>query len=349
MNFLARFLRLLVSIPFLCVALLAVLGWFTVSVYLKSRAESEMAVPARATQPRHEAQGMMKQLGGKAIALAVPESQPTEAPKEIPLEVRKTLLAVPAPLTLYTSATPPAPPAAPPVSSRYLPYGTMIPCKLVNTVDSNSDGTPVVAIVLEDMRNLDESGISQLVIPASTLAFLESTAPGRERDRIAADGSWVFVWRTRDESNGLEMPVAARALSRSFDAVSRLYRADDGRAGLRGQVIEDLGAQRINAAATAFVEGGLSAFKQYDTTSNALTGQVIRNAIPNLRNALLGGTEAYVQQYADQIRDRVKQDGAYVQVPAGTEFYLFPRETIDLRNARRGAMTHSNLPSTAKK
>jgi hypothetical protein len=216
-------------------------------------------------------------------------------------------------------------------------------------VDSNADGTPVIAIVLDDLRNLDENGVSQLIIPAGTLAFLESTAPGRERDRIAADGTWVLVWRTRDENNGLEMPVSARALSRSYDAVTGLYRADDGRAGLRGQVIEDLAAPRINAAATAFVEGGLSALKEYDTTSNALTGQVIRSALPSLRNALLGGTEAYVQQYANQIRDRVKQDGAYVQVAAGTEFYLFPRETIDLRNARRGAMTHGNLPATAKK
>ena len=351
MTRLGHVLRVLTSVPALCLALFAALVWFTIAVRLRAQSQSEQAVPASAKVPARAPQGLVKQLGGKAIELAVPPPPPSEPPKEIPPEVQKTLLAVPRPLSLYppAPAAAPGPASAPPVSSRYLPFGTLIPCKLVNSVDSNADGTPVVAVVLADMRNLDEQGVSQLVVPAGTLAILESTAPGRERDRIAADGNWVFVWRTRDENNGMELPVNGRALAREFDATTGLYGQGDGRAGLRGIVIENLEAKRINAAAQAAIQGGLAAAKEYDVTSNSLTGQIIRNPLPTLRNALLGSGEAYAQQYADQIRQQVEREGAYVQVRAGTEFYIFPRETVDLRNARRGSMAHNPNVAAAKK
>jgi hypothetical protein len=342
-------LRFLLGLPFLCTAVFALFGWLTVAVYLKAKAESEQASPTQAMRQKRDPQGLLKQFGNIAVALAVPPAPAPEALKEIPAEVRKTLLADPRPLSLYPPAALPAASPPPPVSPRFLPFGTMIPCKLVNTVDSNADGTPVVAIVLRDMRNLDEEGVSQIIIPAGTFAILESTAPGRERDRIAADGTWVFVWRTRDEMNGFELPVSGRALAREYDTVTGFFGPEDGRAGLRGAVIEDLEAKRLNAAATAFIDGGLGALKQYDVTSNALTGQVIRTPLPNLKNALLGGAEAYVQQSADQIRQRAARDGTYVQVRAGTEFYVFPRETVDLRNARRGSMAHHDRSNAAKK
>lgn len=349
MSALARIARILVSLPFLVVALLAVLGWFTVSVFLRVRAENERTIPSIAVRPKREAVGAVKQLGGKALELAVPPVPPPEAPKEIPPEIRKTLLAQPSAISLFSPAPTPAAVTPAPVSSRYLPFGTLIPCKLVNTVDSNADGSPVIAIVLEDMRNLDDQGVSQLVVPAGTLAILEATAAGRERDRIAADGVWVLVWRTRDEQNGLELPVSARALSRDYSASTGLYGAGDGRAGLRGEVIEDLEGKRIHAAAQAVIQGVLAASKEYDVTSNSLTGQIIRNPLPTLRNATLAGGEAYVQQYADQIRERVQREGAYVQVVAGTEFYLFPRQTLDLRNGRRGTMAVAQTPNSTKK
>jgi type IV secretory pathway VirB10-like protein len=341
-------LRYLTSLPFLGVALLVLFGWLTLSLHSRSQQESEQAAPAKARQPKREPQGLVKDLGEKALALAVPTPPAGEAPKAMSEEVKKTLLALPAPISLYGPAAPPAA-ITPAVSSRFLPFGTMIPCKLVNTVDSNADGTPVVGIVLEDMRNLDEQRVSQIVIPAGTLAILESTAPGRERDRIAADGTWVFVWRNRDESNGLELPVSGRALAREYDPVTGFFGHDDGRAGLRGEVIEDLEARRTNAAALAFIDAGLGALKEYDVSSNALTGQVVRNPLPNIRNAALSGAGAYVQQYADQVRQKAAQDASYVRVRAGTEFYIFPRETVDLRNARRGSMVRPNATNPVKK
>lgn len=336
MRLLGTVLRIATSLPVLCVALLGLLIWFTLAVRARAQRVSQDAVPAQALRPRTAVPGAVKEIGAKAVALAVPPPAPPEPPKEIPADVRRTLLAIPAPLGLYSAAPAPPAPPPPPVSERYLPYGTLIPCKLVNAIDSTSEGTPVVAVVLEDMHNRDVTGTSQLVIPAGTLAVLDSTAAGRERDRIAADGLWRLVWRTRDEDNGLELPVAARALMRDFDPVTGLYGEKDGRAGLRGEVVESPEARRLGAATQAFIQGGLAAAKEYDVSSNAL-GQTLRNPLPSLRNALLGGAESYVQRYADDLRQRLERDIVYVRVAAGTEFYLFPKQTVDFRQARRGS------------
>jgi len=335
----SRVFRIIFSLPFLALAVVFLFGWLTFVIVQRSHRESAEAVPAAATRPTSPVRGAMKEIGSSVAALTLPPDRPAEredAPKEIPPEIRKNLLAQPAPMTFYSPAAPPQPPQAPAVSSRYLPYGTLIPCKLVNTLDSTADGSPVIAIVLEDMRNIDEDGVSQLVIPAGTLAILDATAPGHERDRIAADGRWVFVWRTRDEHNGLELQVNARALSRDYDPLTKTWGHPDGRSGLRGEVIQDLNGQRIQKAASDAVQSGLDALKEYDVTSNALTGQLLRNPVPSLRNAGLAALGGYVGEYSDQIKKQIQENGVYVQVSAGTEFYIFPRETIDLQKARRG-------------
>ncbi len=335
---LAKTIRILFSVPFLAAAVLALFVWLTVTVVQRSRRESAAAVPAEAVNRKPAVPGAIKEIGKTVTELTLPPERPDrdDAPREIPAELRKNLLALPAPMTFYTPATPAPAPKAPAVSSRYLPYGTLIPCKLVNTLDSTADGSPVIAIVLEDMRNIDQDGVSQLVIPAGTLAILDSTAPGHERDRIAADGRWMFVWRTRDENNGLELQVDGRALSRDYDPLTQTWGHPDGRSGLRGELIQDLNNERIQAAARTALESGISALKQYDVSSNALTGQVIRNPLPTLGNAALASAEAYVGQYSDQIRKQITDSGVYVQVTAGTEFYIFPRQAIDAQLARRG-------------
>ncbi len=335
----SRIPRIIVSLPVLAGAVLVLFVWLTVTIVQRSRRESAAAVPASAIKKKISVPGAITEIGQTVTELTLPPVRPEreEAPKEIPPELRKNLLALPAPMTFYSPAAPAPEPKPPLVSSRYLPYGTLIPCKLVNTLDSTADGSPVIAIVLEDMKNIDPDGVSQVVIPAGTFAILDSSAPGHERDRIAADGRWMFVWRTRDESNGLELQVDGRALSRDYDPISQTWGQPDGRAGLRGELIQDLNKERIQEAARTAVESGLSALKEYDVSSNALTGQVLRNPLPSLRNAALSSAGAYIGQYSDQIRKQISDSGIYVQVTAGTEFYLFPRQTIDLQHARRGS------------
>ena len=54
------------------------------------------------------------------------------------------------------------------LSSRYAPYGRLLDCKLVNTLESNVDGTPLIAIVIEDLWWTNAQGERTLIIPAGT-------------------------------------------------------------------------------------------------------------------------------------------------------------------------------------
>lgn len=61
---------------------------------------------------------------------------------------------------------------------RFIPFGTLLKCKLVNTVDSANLETPVIAVLLEDVWQNGER-----VIPANTLVHGTARA-GRLRDRV---------------------------------------------------------------------------------------------------------------------------------------------------------------------
>ena len=94
------------------------------------------------------------------------------------------------------------------VSDEFLPFGRLIPCELVITVDSSRIATPIVGLVTEDQW---ENG--NLIIPAGTEVHGQCQLD-RSRDRIASDRSWVIVW----QESGKELPVQGVALDSSPQA-----------------------------------------------------------------------------------------------------------------------------------
>ena len=54
------------------------------------------------------------------------------------------------------------------LSERYAPYGRLLNCKLVNTLESNVEGTPLIAMVIEDLWWVNSKGERKLIIPAGT-------------------------------------------------------------------------------------------------------------------------------------------------------------------------------------
>lgn len=54
------------------------------------------------------------------------------------------------------------------ISERYAPYGRLIACKLVNTVESGDTDTPLIAFVTEDLWWINSKGEKKLIIPAGT-------------------------------------------------------------------------------------------------------------------------------------------------------------------------------------
>ena len=111
------------------------------------------------------------------------------------------------------------------LSAVYAPFGRLIPCETVITVDSASIQTPIIGLVTE---NVYFGG--KLIIPAGTEVH-GMAQTDRQRERIAGNTSWTFVWQ-----NGEEMQIKAIALDREFDNSTNQsgWAITDGSAGLRG-------------------------------------------------------------------------------------------------------------------
>jgi hypothetical protein len=214
------------------------------------------------------------------------------------------------------------------LSEDFAPFGRLIPCELIVTVDSSSINTPIVGLITEDIYHH-----GRLIIPANT--EVHGTAQvDRVRERIASDGRWTLVWQT-----GEELAITGLALDREEDGDGAGWAITDGSAGLRGRLIkrDDLAelklfaATLISGAAEALTEKRSSPFGSF--------------ALPSLQNAPLQGAQSVLDRYSQQIQQGIERDGFYVRVPAGKQFYLYVTQTLDRAEARFGGGRLSESPA----
>jgi hypothetical protein len=207
------------------------------------------------------------------------------------------------------------------LSAVFAPFGRLIPCETVITVDSSSIQTPIIGLVTEDIYHE-----GKLVIPAGT--EVHGTAKtDHQRERIASGSSWTFVWQ-----DGEEMQLKAIALDREFENSTNQigWSITDGSAGLRGQLIKSDSLAEIKLFAATFLSGAAGALTEKQET---LFGPI--NS-PSLNNAPLAGAQDVLKTYAQQISDSIQRDGFYVRVPGGKQFYLYVLQTIDRADASPG-------------
>ena len=224
------------------------------------------------------------------------------------------------PISLFADSTAgvPQPKKLSPI---YAPFGRLIPCETVVTVDSASIRTPIIGLVTEDVY----FG-GKLVIPAGT--EVHGTAQtDHQRERIASSSSWTFVWQ-----NGEEMQLKAIALDREFENNTNQtgWAITDGSAGLRGEVIKSDNLAEIKLFAATFLSGAANALTEKQET---LFGPI--NS-PSLNNAPFAGAQQVLQTYAQRILESIQKDGFYVRVPSGKQFYLYVLQTIDRADATFG-------------
>jgi len=206
-------------------------------------------------------------------------------------------------------------------SSVYAPFGRLIPCETVITVDSSSMQTPIIGLITE---NIYHAG--KLIIPAGTEVHGIGQAD-HQRDRIASGSSWTLVWQT-----GEEMRIKAIALDREFENSTNQsgWGITDGSAGLRGEVIRSDNLAEIKLFAATFLSGAAGALTEKQQT---IFGPIDS---PSLNNAPLAGAQDVLKTYAQQIMDTIQRDGFYVRVPSGKQFYLYVLQTIDRTTAALG-------------
>jgi hypothetical protein len=235
------------------------------------------------------------------------------------------------PISLYTEP-PPTEPELKPLSRFYAPYGRLISCELIVTVDSSSIQTPIIALVTDDIYH-----DGRLIIPAGTEVHGSAQAD-RKRERIASNGGWTLVWQT-----GEELHLDGVALDREKDPNGEGWGITDGSAGLRGQLLKTDNLAEIKLFAATFLSGAASALSQ---TRQTVVGTEL---LPTLQNSPLQGAQNVLGTYAQQILDTIQRDGFYVRVPAGKEFYLYVTQTIDKSDAVLGGTrlvtTETNDPA----
>jgi hypothetical protein len=218
-----------------------------------------------------------------------------------------------------------------PTSDPVAPYGRLIPCETVLTLESSRLETPVIGLVTEDVWHE-----GRLVVPKGAEVHGRAAAD-RTRERLAAEGAWRIVWRTPGADNGTELAVQGIALDRERDAMGR-WGMHDGTAGLRGQVLTSSDWREVQLFAATFLSTATLALQDSRTTAGVL-GETV-TAAATARNATLAGTSAVLRDYARQIREAVERDGIYVRVPAGKPFYLYVTQTLD--RGRRAPSDHAN-------
>jgi hypothetical protein len=202
------------------------------------------------------------------------------------------------------------------LSKNYAPFGRLIPCELIVTVDSASIQTPIIGLVTEDIYHN-----GRLIIPAGTEVHSKAQTD-RSRERIASGNNWTLVW-----PSGEELRLSGIALDREADPSGDGWGITDGSAGLRGRVLKSDDMAEIKLFAATFLSGAASAFTQ---TQPTVYGNQI---VPTLQNAPLTGAQGVIEAYAKQIYDSIQRDGFYVRVPAGKQFYLYVTQTIDESDA----------------
>jgi hypothetical protein len=214
-----------------------------------------------------------------------------------------------------------APPAKnerddPPAPERFIPFGTLLKCKLVNTIDSANLETPVIALLLEDVWQNGKK-----VIPANTLVHGTAHA-GRMRDRVTASGAWHFVWQ-----DGREMVFNGIALDREYEQDIDGYGITDGSGGIKGRLMATDDLQELKMLASAALSG--FARGTQDRTQNALGTTITGSVSSGVRE----GVGEVFDLYAKRTLKDIEENGYFVRVAAGKEFYVYVLESVDPQKA----------------
>lgn len=240
-------------------------------------------------------------------------------------------------IRVYTGKNDEQQPQLPPPEelTDYAPYGRLIRCRLVNTVDSSLIETPIIGLVENDLwwngkvivhRMSEVHGIAQA---------------DKSRERIASEGAFTVVLHEPDDPGlGRELVVKGIVLDREDDPQFVTYGITDGSAGLAGMVIKTDKLAEVKLFVATLISGaaqGLTATSQsiFGTYNNP-GGQSITGLSGYAINPITGAAQAALDRYAQMIEDAIERDGYFVRVPAGKQFYLYVTQAINLAKATVG-------------
>lgn len=214
---------------------------------------------------------------------------------------------------------PPVPPlalyaAAPAVATEpTIPYGRMIACETVVTVESDRTGTPLIGLVSEDFWHG-----GRLIVPAGAEVHGRARID-RERECLVADGTWTLCWQ---QPRAGQIRVEGIALTRDSDPIR------DGAAGLPGRAIRTDRTRELKLFTATFLSAATTALQEQRGTAGLIGEAFVPTA--TARNAALAGTAAVLRDYARQVGESIARDDFHVRVSAGEPFTLYVTQPLAL-------------------
>jgi hypothetical protein len=334
-----------------------------------SKEEAEREAPAVASAYRRDVE-RPKPVQNIAESGAAKEEAPSDPAPGSPLSRRrdekKTLPEIfempadpgPAALQAAPAEHPPTRQEVPDIGDAFAPFGRLVKCELVNTLDSvTARSEPIVGLVTQD---LDWNG--NVIVPAGTEVFSyakpEAVIDAAGVGRLVDSGDWTLVMPGRGGVNGRELVLKGRAVDRreiqvNERGVPRSWGIDDGADGLVGYTLSTLDNKEIKLFAAAAVSGmaqGITAVAERQQPAEGVAGAFGATQVaPTLGNAVIGslgaGSADVMNEWVSRIREEISKRGIYVRVPAGKEFYLFVEQTINPGAAAVGLRLPASVPS----
>ena len=226
------------------------------------------------------------------------------------------------------------------LSERYAPYGRLLNCKLVNTLESNVEGTPLIAMVIEDLWWVNSKGERKLIIPAGT--EVHGKMGSCVRNRMMASGNFVLVWQLTSGEVGMELQLNGRVLEKSNQAGNKnLATITDMAAGIPGRVMNNNNLNEMLQYTMAFVQGLSAGFQTTRTYDNGST--IIQENDGSTKNALASAFQQMSEVALENISDKINKESYYIRVAAGTEFYLYIEQVTNIEKAAIADSALNNL------
>jgi hypothetical protein len=224
------------------------------------------------------------------------------------------------------------PPFHPELPKVFAPRGMLIKVALVITLESNATGTPVLGMVTEDVY----FG-GKLIVPAGTQVQSNAVGNSKFRDRIDIRGAFRFIW-----DDGSEYVINGIALNHE-PLPDGTHAITDGSPGIRGRIVKTDNYLELKILISEALQGYA---RSQQSTFNSVLGIVPENTN---RNAALGSGISGASAFSSLLVRKMEQDLEYVQVPAGTIFYLFTEDVFEPELRSIAGIRQGNQPISGLK
>ena len=219
------------------------------------------------------------------------------------------------------------------VSERFAPYGRLIACKMVNTVESGDTDTPLIAVVIEDLWWINAKGEKKLIIPAGTEVYGPVNGAKPMRNRLTTGNNFILVWQATSNMVGFELQLKGVALEKSTHPENRMLAAiTDMSAGIPGQVMSNENLSKFLVYTLAFGQGLAQGYQTNEVYTDS--GVTITTQDGTTKNAMARGAETLAQVMLQDVSQMIAKESYYIRVPSGTEFYIFVQQVINLDDAQ---------------